>query len=217
MHRLRISFAATASLVGIAFSGSGAEDSGRPTIPESALEKPVWREGIGSGFVRFTRAAGVKFSRGFGTAHFGSTQSHDLWLAQVELGTMLTGVLRPGQWYAGNFECFGQFMAGGQDRPESAYLTGLNCGLRYHFATGTRLVPFLGGSAGVVATDIHGHDLNGVIQFNEQFGLGVRYFINQRNAISLEYAAIHISNAGLSQPNNGVNTHMVSLGFSHLF
>lgn len=194
-----------------------AENAREPFPAHPPVEKAIWREQIGGGFLRHTHMAEFKFSRGFGFSDLGPTQAHDLWLSHLQMGTMLTGVLGRGHWYAGNMEGFGQLISGWQDRPSAAYFFGLNLGLRYHFATGTRFIPYLGFSGGISATDIHAPDLGGTFQFNQQYAAGIRYFFNSRNALSLEYAVMHISSAGLSDPNNGVNAHLVSLGFSRMF
>jgi lipid A 3-O-deacylase len=184
---------------------------------EPAGNRSIWQAGIGEGFVAGAMSFEAKLSRGFGVSALGSEVAHDLWLVHAQLGYVPFDAWGEGRWYGGNLELTSQLMAGFQDRPQSAYFFALDVGARYHFATGGRLVPFIAGSIGVSATDIGGPDLSGVFQFNEQIGAGVRYFINDRQAIVLEYFLQHISNAGISYPNKGANTHFVSLGFAWLF
>lgn len=184
---------------------------------EPAGARSVWQAGIGEGFVAGAMSFEAKLSRGFGVSALGSLVAHDFWLSHAQLGYVPFDVWGEGRWYGGNLELTGQLMAGFQDQPESAYFFALDVGARYHFATGGRLMPFIAGNVGVSATDIGGPDLSGVFQFNEQIGAGVRYFINDRQAIVLEYFLQHISNAGISYPNKGANTHFVSLGFAWLF
>jgi len=179
--------------------------------------RSIWQAGIGEGFVAGAMSFEAKLSRGFGVSALGSLVAHDFWLSHAQLGYVPFDVWGEGRWYGGNLELTGQLMAGFQDQPESAYFFALDVGARYHFATGGRLMPFIAGNVGVSATDIGGADLSGVFQFNEQIGAGVRYFINDRQAIVLEYFLQHISNAGISYPNKGANTHFVSLGFAWLF
>lgn len=184
---------------------------------EPAVDPSIWQTGIGDGFVAGALSFEAKLSRGFGVSALGSLVAHDFWLVHAQLGYVPFDVWGEGRWYGGNLELTSQLMAGFQDRPKSAYFFALNVGARYHLATGGRLSPFIAGSIGVSATDIEGPDLSGVFQFNEQIGAGVRYFINDRQAIVLEYFLQHISNAGISDPNKGANTHFVSLGFAWLF
>jgi Lipid A 3-O-deacylase (PagL) len=184
---------------------------------DSTQPAHIWRDGVGEGFLKHSTMLEVKLTRGFGTEMWTSGQAHDLWLTQFQFGKMVSGVLAKGRWYSGNFEMNGQFLAGFQDQPDTDYFTGLGLGLRYHFATGCRLVPFLGLSAGVALTDIGEPDLGGVFQFHEQASVGLRYFLDKTSAINLEYGGMHISNAGISYPNRGVNVHLVSIGISRMF
>ena len=101
--------------------------------------------------------------------------------------------------------------------PEAAYLVGASAGLRYHFRTGTKFVPFIGGSFGIAVTDIGDPDASGKFQFHEQVGTGLHYLISNQYAVSCEYAYWHISNGGIREPNAGVNNHTVSIGFAWLF
>jgi hypothetical protein len=190
-----------------------------PEVPAAVgLEADkTWENGIGEGFKKNANSFEIKASRAFGTTETGSSVAHDLWLAQLQFGIMLADVMEPEYWFGGNLEVVGLLMAGGQERPHPAYFTGANGGLRYHFRTGTPIVPFLAGSFGVGITDIDDADATGKFQFNEEIGAGVRYFFDRSKAVTLEYSLWHISNGGFQQPNNGVNAHVLSLGFSCMF
>ncbi len=184
--------------------------------PHLQSEQNKERE-IGTGFAKDTFSLEIKGSRGFGTTAFGPNHSHDLWLTHVQFGWVMADVMEPGYWFGGNIEALGQIMIGGQDNPESAYFVGGAAGFRYHFRTGTALVPFLVGSFGCAVTDIEGPDLGGKFQFNEQIGAGMRYFISRTRALCLEYNLWHVSNGSTREPNDGLNAHVVSLGFGWLF
>ena len=177
----------------------------------------IWEAEIGEGFLKDTRSIEVKLSRAFGTTINGSNVPHDLWLTQVQAGLILADVMEPEYWFGGNLEGLGQLIAGSQDKPHAAYFLAVNAGLRYHFRTGTPLVPFIAGSIGIGVSDIDDADATGKFQFNEQIGAGVRYFLDPHHAVSAEYGFWHISNGGIRQPNDGVNVHVFSLGFAWLF
>jgi hypothetical protein len=183
---------------------------------DSAPEN-IWETEIGDGFKKNAKSFEIKASRAFGTTDSGSTVAHDLWLAQLQFGIMLADVMEPDHWFGGNLEAVGILMAGGQERPHAAYFTGANAGLRYHFRTGTPLVPFLGGSIGMGITDIDDADATGKFQFNEELRAGLRYFLDESKAVTFEYGLWHISNGGFREPNNGVNAHVFSLGFGWMF
>lgn len=178
---------------------------------------PAGQAELEGGFRKDSKSVEVKLSRAFGTTDAGSVVSHDLWLTQLQTGWMLTDVMEPKYWFGGNLEGLGQLLAGGQDQPDDAYLVGLNAGLRYHFRTGTRVHPFVAGFVGLALTDIGAPDLSGTLQFNESIGAGARFLITRNYAVTAEYALWHVSNGGRRDPNSGLTSHVVSLGFGWLF
>ena len=125
--------------------------------------------------------------------------------------------MEPNYWFGGNLEGLGKVTAAVQDRPHNAYLFALNGGLRYHFRTGTPVVPYVGGAVGFGITDIADADASGKFQFNQQMGGGVRYFFDAATAVVLDYSYWHVSNAGIKEPNDGVNCHNFTIGLAWLF
>jgi lipid A 3-O-deacylase len=88
---------------------------------------------------------------------------------------------------------------------------------RYHFATGSRWVPFVSAGVGVAYTNIAGRDLSNGFQFNLQAGAGTHYFLQEGLALTLESRWSHLSNAGLNRPNTGLNSQMVFAGLSRFY
>jgi hypothetical protein len=193
-----------------------ADDAKSGSVLETKPDS-IWESEIGAGFRKNARSIELKFSRAFGTTDGGSNVPHDLWLSEIQAGLMLADVMEPDHWFGGNLEGLLQGIAGGQERPHAAYFVAVNGGLRYHFRTNTRWVPFLTASVGVGITDIDDADATGKFQFNEQVGTGVRYFFDRTHAVTAEYGLWHISNGGVREPNDGVNAHVFSVGFSWLF
>jgi lipid A 3-O-deacylase len=122
-----------------------------------------------------------------------------------------------GHWYSGNWELLGDLFGGFQYHPDRAYLAGVTPILRYEFATGTRFVPFIDLGAGATLTDIRDGDLSTKFEFNLQYGFGTHYFLRDDLALTAQYRFIHLSNAGISSPNLGVNNNTVYLGLSWFF
>lgn len=203
----------------VASSHVHAADKEQPgiTLEPPTKRSEIWQDSVGDGFLEGAQSITLKISRGFGVAGGGPKNAHDLWYLQGQFGTVLNDTWGKGHWYAGNLEFTGQLIAGLQDHPETAYFFGLNGGLRYQFATGGRLNPFIAGSFGIAATDIGEPDLSTIFEFNEQIGAGLRYYLNDHQAITFEYFVQHISNADIREPNGGVNAHFISLGFAWLF
>lgn len=198
------------------------QSASEPQVSSSAAEaapspQPFWQGEPGEGLKGNTKSFEVRVSRAFGTTDTGSNDVHDLWLAEFQFGLILADVMEPDHWFGGNLEAIGKILTAAQERPHNAYLSALNGGFRYHFCTGTPLVPFIGANVGIGITDINDADATGKFQFNQQAGAGLRYFFDPQTAIVLDYNYWHVSNAGIKAPNDGVNCHVFSLGISWLF
>lgn len=177
----------------------------------------IWERGAGEGFrcgaQSFTLSAGASY----GVQAIGSVDSHDLALGSLRYGRMLDNTMGAGHWYAGNFELQVQLFGGEQFSPSREWVVGLTPHLVYNFATGTRWVPFIDGGAGISGTSIRGPDLGGPFQFNLQAGVGVQRFLTDRMAVTLEASYLHLSSAGIYEPNNGVNTILGMVGVRVFF
>lgn len=89
---------------------------------------------------------------------------------------------------------------------------------RYHFATGTRWVPFVTVGAGVIEEnfEVEGRPSAG-FNFTPQGGPGVSYLLGRNVAMSLEWRLYHVSNANMDTPNVGLNVGWFLLGASLFF
>jgi hypothetical protein len=177
----------------------------------------VWEGDVGDGFRKHATEAGLNAGGGVGMRAFGGEKHHALVLGDLHVGTMLSGLFGKDHCWSGNFELLGQLFGGKQIKPNNAYVVGLAPLLRYNFATGTRFVPFVGGGAGVSLTDIRKPDLSTDFEFNLQVGGGVRCFFKPNFSATLEARLLHLSNAGIDSPNDGVNTMMLFLGADWYF
>ena len=165
----------------------------------------IWQNGVGEGFRSDVQSFSLYAGATCGLEAFGSREAHDLALIGVTYGHMLGSVKGEGHWYRGNLEFRLELFTGAQFAPSSEWLVGLTPHLRYNLATGTRWIPFLDAGAGVTATGIGPPDLSGTFEFNLQAGTGVQWFVSDRIAISVEARYLHISCAGIHQPNLGLN------------
>ncbi len=190
--------------------------SGRPAAV-TAEQNGIWQDGLGRGFREHTIQSGFLAGAGFGKAEFGSWEAHDLALGSINAGYIITDVICKDHFFRGNLEVIGELFGGVQFHPETRYLTGLNALFRYNIATETRWVPFLTCGAGVTLTQIGDPDLSGTFQFDPQAGLGTHYFFRENVAFTAEWRWLHISNAGIKEPNNGVNTQMFMAGINWFF
>lgn len=204
---------------GVAFADSGSDSTQKSESKfnfDSGREC-VWETEVGDGFRKHATEAGILGGYSLGLRAFGSSERHNLVLGSVHIGTMLTGLVATNHFWRGNFEILGELFGGEQVHPRNAYLVGALPMLRYNFATGTPIVPFLEGGAGASLTDIRHPDLSTDFEFNLQGGLGVHWFFKRNMAASLEGRLLHLSNAGIDHPNNGVNTVLIQAGLNWFF
>ena len=188
-----------------------------PNITLTSSPLSIWQAGVGNGFRPETWSLGLGAGAAYGLADFGSHLAHDLALVSLAYSHMLGPVQGQGHWYRGNWEWRVEGLTGAQYSPTSDWLIGLTPYLRYNFATGTRWVPFFEGGLGVTATSIGLPDLANVFEFNLQGGSGVHWFLKDNLALTVEARYIHLSCAGISQPNNGLNSVIGMLGWNWFF
>lgn len=177
----------------------------------------IWERGVGEGFRPDTQSITVSGGGTYGIDAFGSRQRHHLAIGSVTYGHMLGHVVGEGHWWRGNPEFRLELFSGAQYDPGTRWLVGLTPHLRYNFATGTRWIPFVDAGAGVTATSIGPPDLSGTFEFNLQPGTGVQWFIKENLALSLEARYLHMSCAGIHDPNLGLNGVSGLLGIACFF
>lgn len=177
----------------------------------------LWESGIGNGFNSSVQSLVLEAGAAQGVAVLGGVQSHDLALLSLAYGHMLDRPVGVGHFYQGNWELRAELFGGSQFAPTSDWMLGLAPHLRYDFATGTRLVPYLDGGAGVTATSIGPPDLSNTFEFNLQATVGTYWFLRDNCALNLEVRYLHLSCAGISDPNRGLNAVLGMIGLSFFF
>lgn len=101
--------------------------------------------------------------------------------------------------------------------PETDIEFGIGFGIKYLHFWSEWMVGYVFGSVGPhyisVVTD---DQANGFI-FSDTIGIGLAWFLKDRSAINIEYRLRHMSNAGLAEPNEGIDTHFVAIGYYIFF
>jgi hypothetical protein len=136
-----------------------------------------------------------------------------VWNAGVRYGWILTRPHGPG-FLEGRFEyavdavpAFLVFQSA-----NTAYGVGFNpLNLKWNFATRGRVVPYLELSGGTLFTTKDVPTGTDRVNFTSSAAVGAHFLGESRNW-SVEVRYMHISNAGLSDPNPGINTVQVRLG-----
>ena len=89
--------------------------------------------------------------------------------------------------------------------------------LEYKFLNpGRTWAPFLFAGGGVSWGDWHEEtkEISTAFEFVVQTGGGIEYFFANGTAMNIQYHFWHLSNAKIKSPNIGINTHIISLGYS---
>ncbi len=85
--------------------------------------------------------------------------------------------------------------------------------LKYNFTSGRKVAPYLELGGGLLFTN---HDVptgTNTVNFTPQAAFGLQVFHRSNRSINLAARYVHISNAGLSAPNPGINTIQFTLGY----
>jgi hypothetical protein len=135
-------------------------------------------------------------------------------IAQPQVGLIVSDFRRGP---VSRFEILNEGILGNAVHP-GGHLLGTSLLLRFDGKPRGRFVPFLDVGAGILHTTLNTRapELDGRLQFLPQGGLGVHYFLGPQRALVCEYRYVHMSNAGIEQPNKGFNASMITIGFRWL-
>jgi lipid A 3-O-deacylase len=194
-----------------------AKPDSEPGVELETHPPSLWESGVGQGFSSSAQTLTLQAGAVYGFAVLGGDQSHDLALLSLSYGHMLGHTVGRDHFYRGNWEVRVELFGGSQFSPTSDWVVGLTPHLRYNFATGTRWIPYVDIGTGVSATSIGPPDLSNTFEFNLQAGAGVRWFFRDNLALTLDTHFFHMSCAGISSPNLGLNGMLGMLGLTCLF
>jgi len=136
-----------------------------------------------------------------------------IWNAGLRYGWILTGAHLPGL-LRGRFEYAVDAVPAYLifQPTNTAYGVGLNpLNLKWNFVTRGRVVPYLELSGGTLFTTHEVPPGTSKVNFTPAAAFGA-HFLGEKYAWSVEARYLHISNAGLTVPNPGINTFEVRLG-----
>lgn len=155
---------------------------------------------------------------GGGPSVAGGTSDTGVWNVGLRYGWILTRPHGPG-FLNGRFEyavdAVPLFMV--FQRYNTAYGAGVNpLGLKWDFAARGQIEPYFELNGGTLFTNHQVPTGTSDVNFTSAAALGM-HVLGDKHAFSLEVRYMHISNAGLSSPNPGVNTVQVRLGIGKFF
>jgi opacity protein-like surface antigen len=132
------------------------------------------------------------------------------------LGYMVTDEHGP-RWLRGNLELLAEPAVLRLDASNSATVAGLSTLVRWIFATGPVVRPYVEAGLGVLGGEIDLRQSNCDVNFLVQAGVGAMLFVADRAALTAAYRYQHISNGDQCSKNIGINSSAIVVGVSYFF
>jgi len=157
---------------------------------------------------------GVWFGGGFSVP--GGTADTQAVNAGLRLGKILTGNHGSG-FVRGNFEWSADFMPlyFVVQPAKNAYGAGFNpVNLKWNFTSASRAVPYVELGGGVLFTNTEVPASTSTTNFLTHAAFGLHILTQEKRALTFSVRYEHISNAGLTTPNPGVNTVQFTIGLN---
>jgi len=117
----------------------------------------------------------------------------------------------------GDFEFIAEPLMNVVTNPDANAEVGISFLLRYEDTIVSRLRWFFEGGAGAMYTSQHTLEQGSQYDFLPQAGLGLQYSLTKKLALTGEYRWRHMSNAGASSPNHGLNHDFALVGLTYFF
>jgi hypothetical protein len=106
----------------------------------------------------------------------------------------------------------------GVSSPESGLETGVSFFIKIGLLPQThKLQPYVKVGTGLSYMTLHTREQSTQFNFIDTASLGLHYFFNRNTAFTLEGRYRHLSNAGIDEPNSGINTAFILAGISYRF
>jgi opacity protein-like surface antigen len=124
-----------------------------------------------------------------------------------------------GSWYQGQLSLGAELVYIQFQEPVLSHGVGFTPKIKYTFVAPDRIRPYVEFAGGPFWNDLAGNIPEQHSQFNFILtaGLGISYFLTDQAAVNVGYRFQHISNAGTSSPNVGLNSSLPFAGFSFYF
>ena len=193
------------TLVTLLFTSQAAfADEPAATQPTTrTIEEKIARTGVSAGI-----------DAGYGIRLWDHGTSIDMPVGAVHVAFPLT---RPvgSSWYRGVLDYRLEIQGGVVTNMDDNAFVGLSpIGLRYNFTAAGKLVPYLEGLLGGAYIDVPNHIQGSKFNFTQMAGVGTQYFMTPDIALNMQARFMHLSNAGLKEPNHGINEGFLLVGIS---
>ena len=103
-------------------------------------------------------------------------------------------------------------------KPDSGVETGLDVFIRYLYpvSSSVKLVSEIGTGPMYLSVKTAEQGKGG-FNFLNQFGVGAQLALSGNSALTIGYRFRHLSDAGISQPNSGINSNALVISYSILY
>ncbi|MFC1658088.1 acyloxyacyl hydrolase [Candidatus Omnitrophota bacterium] len=103
-------------------------------------------------------------------------------------------------------------------QPENNMEAGTSFLFKFGLAPETwKFQPYLKVGTGMVYMTQHTREQSTQFNFISSLGAGLHYFFEEKSAFTLEYRFRHTSNAGIKDPNKGIDTYTCLFGITRIF
>jgi len=101
--------------------------------------------------------------------------------------------------------------------PDTDVEIGISFGLKYRYPISETWSVYGLGTVGPHLITVQTKDQANGLVFFDTVGAGFSFFLTKKSAVDLEYRFRHASNAGIKEPNGGIDSHIVAIGYSLFF
>jgi opacity protein-like surface antigen len=102
-------------------------------------------------------------------------------------------------------------------RPSANAEIGCSFPFRYSVKLAPWIAPYVEIALGFIYTTQHVHEQGSQFNFTTQLGIGTQFSLSKHYALTAGYRFRHMSNAGLSTPNRGLDFHFGIIGLTYIF
>jgi len=100
-------------------------------------------------------------------------------------------------------------------QPDTNAEIGLSFFFKYRFFKEEKLQPYIRFGSGIIYITQDTYEQSTNYNFVSQLGTGLSYFLKNNFGVAVEYRYRHISNAGIKEPNSGIDSRLFLFGIIH--